>query len=77
VDAKLPLERATIIVTIDVSLSMQATDVAPTRIQAAQEAAKAFVGKLPDSYNLGPVSFAKICTARKSGLAMLPGYIRR
>ncbi len=57
-DVKEPLERATIILTIDVSLSMQATDVTPSRIEAAQAAAKSFVDQLPDSYNLGLVSFA-------------------
>jgi Ca-activated chloride channel family protein len=58
-DAKQPLERATIVLAIDVSLSMQSTDVAPTRIAAAQQAAKEFVKQLPAGYNIGLVSFAK------------------
>jgi Ca-activated chloride channel family protein len=58
-DAKQPLERATIMVAVDVSLSMQSDDVAPSRIAAAQEAAKEFVKTLPDTYNIGLVAFAK------------------
>jgi Ca-activated chloride channel family protein len=57
-EARVPRNKATVVLVIDVSLSMQATDVAPTRLAAAQAAAKSFADQLTPGVNLGLVSFA-------------------
>ena len=54
----LPLTERTIMLAMDVSGSMRATDVKPNRFVASQEAAKAFVNALPRDVRVGIVSFA-------------------
>jgi Ca-activated chloride channel homolog len=54
----LPSQQRTIILAMDVSGSMRATDVEPNRISAAQAAAKAFVAEQPASVRVGVVAFA-------------------
>ena len=54
----LPSQNETIILAMDVSGSMRATDVQPNRLAAAQAAAKAFVAEQPEKTRVGVVSFA-------------------
>ena len=51
-------EQASIVLTVDVSGSMRATDVKPTRLGAAQAAIHRFLDKLPDKYRVGLVTFS-------------------
>ena len=55
---QLPLTQRTILLAMDVSGSMRATDVQPNRLIASQEAAKAFINALPRDVRVGIVSFA-------------------
>jgi Ca-activated chloride channel family protein len=62
----LPTAHETVILSMDVSGSMRATDVKPSRIVAAQEAARAFVAEQPKSTRIGVVSFAATASVVQS-----------
>ena len=54
----LPWARSTVLLAMDVSLSMRVSDVKPTRMAAAQEAAKLLLRELPGTIDVGLVTFA-------------------
>jgi Ca-activated chloride channel family protein len=53
-----PTQLSTVMLAIDVSRSMDATDLRPTRLDAAKTAAKDFVGRLPAGTKVGVVAFS-------------------
>ncbi|MBB1042242.1 MULTISPECIES: VWA domain-containing protein [unclassified Dietzia] len=57
-EQKVPRNRATVMLVVDVSLSMESTDVSPSRLEAAQQAATTFANNLTPGVNLGLVSYA-------------------
>jgi Ca-activated chloride channel family protein len=58
-DMKIPRNRAVIMLVIDMSQSMRATDVEPNRLKAAEQAASQFANQLTPGINLGLVGFAR------------------
>lgn len=61
-DVRIPRNRAVVLLAIDVSQSMRATDIEPSRLAAAQVAAKQFADQLTPGINLGLISYAGTAT---------------
>ena len=57
-DVQVPREEAVVVLALDVSISMRATDVAPDRITSAQSSAARFVEGLPEGFSVGLVAFS-------------------
>ncbi|WP_298177685.1 VWA domain-containing protein [Saccharomonospora sp.] len=74
-EQKVPRNRATVMLVIDVSLSMEATDVKPTRLRAAQDAARSFAEGLTPGVNLGLISFAGTATVLASPTTEREGVV--
>jgi Ca-activated chloride channel family protein len=66
-----PQEEATVVLAMDVSRSMVATDVPPSRLAVAQRTIRGFLAKLPEDYRVGMVAFAD------SAHAVLPATANR
>ena len=62
----LPTQHETVILTMDISGSMRATDVEPNRLVAAQNAAKQFVAEQPENVRIGVVAFAGTATVAQA-----------
>ena len=62
----LPSQHETVILAMDVSGSMRASDVEPNRLVAAQNAAKTFIGEQPDHVRIGIVAFAGTATVAQA-----------
>jgi Ca-activated chloride channel homolog len=61
-DIRIPRDRAVVMLVIDVSESMRATDVAPNRLAAAQAAGKKFADELTPGINLGLIAYGGTST---------------
>ena len=75
---RVPRQRGTIMLTLDVSGSMASTDVAPTRLAAAEGAARHFVAGLPPGIKLGLISFetsARVLVSPTTDRATVQGAI--
>ncbi|HEY3827582.1 MAG TPA: VWA domain-containing protein [Solirubrobacteraceae bacterium] len=57
---RVALGRASVMLVLDHSGSMQATDVQPTRLAAAERAARAFIDELPSQVRVGVVAFSSV-----------------
>ena len=56
-DERVPREEATVMLVVDVSASMTATDIEPNRLDAARDAAASFVAEVPKGFQVGLVAF--------------------
>ena len=54
------VQRASVVLVTDVSRSMSATDVRPTRLEAARQAALSFLDKVPDELRVGLVTYSDV-----------------
>jgi Ca-activated chloride channel family protein len=74
-----PVERASVVLVTDVSRSMSATDVSPTRLEAARRAAQSFLDKVPDELRVGLVAFsdaAQTLQAPTTDRALVSGALK-
>lgn len=62
-EVEVPVEASTVVLAMDVSISMDARDVEPRRLDAAQAAAYRFLEEVPDQVRIGLVSFAETAVA--------------
>lgn len=62
-EVEVPVEASTVVLAMDVSISMDARDVEPRRLDAAQDAAYRFLEEVPDQVRVGLVSFAETAVA--------------
>ncbi len=79
-DIRIPRDRAVVMLVIDVSESMRATDVAPSRLLAAEAAGKKFVDELTPGINLGLIAFggtATVLVAPTTNRALMKAAIDR
>ncbi len=72
----LPWARTTILLAMDVSLSMRVKDVEPTCMAAAQDAARAFLNALPPTIDAGLVTFADSAQVVRQATLDRPALVR-